>query len=61
MHPLQNLFHGEMHIGDSNLPKQFQLIPITGFQEIDPCNPQPFSVFLDIRPSIDHNFAMGGA
>lgn len=61
MHPFQNLFHGEMHMGDSNLPKQFQLILMPGFQEINPSNLQPFLVFLDIHASIDHNFAMGGA
>jgi len=48
-------------MGDSNVSKQFQPIPMPGFQEIDPCNLQPFSIFLDIRASIDHNFAMGGA
>jgi len=48
-------------MGDSNLPKKFQLILTHGFREIDLCNLQSFSIFLEICASIDHNFAMGGA
>ena len=48
-------------MGASNLPKQFQPILMHGFQEIDLYNLEPFSVFLDIHASIDHNCAMGGA
>ena len=61
VHLFQNLFHGEMHMGDGNLPKQFQPIPMHGFWEIDLWNLQPFSIFLEICASIDHNFSMGGA
>ncbi len=61
VHPFQNLFHGEMHMGDSSLPKQFQPIPMHGFREIDLWNLQPFSIFLEIRASIDHEFDMGDA
>ena len=61
VHPFQNLFHGEMHMGDSSLPKQFQPIPMHDFREIDLFILQPFSIFLEICASIDLNFAMGGA
>ena len=61
VHPFQNLFDGEMHMGDSSLPKQFQPIPMHGFREIDLWNLQPFSIFLEIRASIDHDFTMGDA
>ena len=61
MHPFQNLFHGDMHMSDGNLPKQFQPIPKHGFREIDLWNLQPFSIFLEIRASIDHDFSMGDA
>ena len=50
-----------MHVSDGNLPKKFQPIPMHGFQEIDLWNLQPFSIFLEIRASIDHEFAMGDA
>ena len=61
VHPFQNLVHGEMHMDDSSLPKQFQPIPMHGFREIELWNLQPFSNFLEIRASIDHEFAMGDA
>ena len=48
-------------MGDSSLPKQFQPILMHSFREIDLCNLQPFSIFLEICASIDRNFAMGGA
>ena len=50
-----------MHVGDSSLPKQFQSILMRGFQEIDLWNIQIFSIFLEIRASIDHEFDMGDA
>ena len=50
-----------MHMDDSSLPKQFQPIPMHSFQEIDLWNLQPFSIFLEIRASIDHEFAMRDA
>jgi len=50
-----------MHMGDSSLPKQFQLILMHGFREIDLYNLQQFSIFLEICTSIDRNFAIGGA
>ena len=50
-----------MHMGDSNLPKQFQPIRMHGFREIDLWNLQTFSIFLEIRASIDKEFAMGDA
>lgn len=61
MHPFQSLFHGDMHMGDSNLPKQFQPILMHGFREIDLWNLQSFFIFFEICASIDHDFAMGGA
>ena len=61
VHLFQNLFHGEMYMGHSSLLKQFQSIPMHGFREIDLWNLQPFSIFLEICASIDHDFAMGGA
>lgn len=60
-HPFQNLFHGEMHMDDSSLPKQFQPIPMHGFREIELWKLEPFSNFLEIRSSIDHEFHMGDA
>lgn len=50
-----------MHMSDSNMPKQFQPIPVHGFQEIDLHHLQRFLIFLKIRASIDHNFSMGGS
>ena len=50
-----------MHMGDSSLPKQFQQISMHGFREIDLWNLQPFSIFLEIRASIDDEFDMGDA
>ena len=61
MHPFKKRFHGEMHIDDGNMPKQFQPIPVHSFQEIDLHHLQPFSVFLEIHASIDQNFPMGCA
>ena len=61
VHPFQNLFHGDMHVSDGNLPKQFQPIPMHGFWEINLWIIQPFSIFLEIRTSIDPEFDMGDA
>ena len=36
MHTLAEMFHGEMHMDDGNMPKKFQQIPVHDFQEIDP-------------------------
>ena len=44
---------------DSNIPKQFQQIPLHGFQEIDLPHLQPFLVFLEIHASINQNVPMG--
>jgi len=61
VHPFKKKFHGEIHMGDGNMPKQFYSIPMHGFQEIGLHHLKPFSVFLEIHASIDQNFSMGGA
>jgi len=52
MHPLDDLFHGDMHMDDGNILKKFQKITMHIFQEIDPHHLQPFLSFLDICASI---------
>ena len=58
VHPFKQLFHGEMHMDDGKMPKQFQKIPVHSFQEICLHHLQPFLVFLEIRASIDQKFSM---
>ena len=52
MHPFANLFQGEMNMDDGNMLKQFQQIPVHGFEEIGLHHLQPFLYFLNIRASI---------
>lgn len=40
------MFHGEMHMGDGNILKQFQQILMHNFWEIDLHHLQPFLSFL---------------
>lgn len=56
IHPLSNLFHGEMCMDDGKMIKQFQQIRVHTFQEIKLHHLQPFFIFLEIRASIAQKF-----
>ena len=56
VNPFKNLFHGEVHMDDGNMPKKFPQILVHGFQEIDLHHLQPFLVFLEIHASINFFF-----
>jgi len=61
VHPFKNMFHGDMHMDDGNMPNKFQKIPVHGFQKIVLHHLQPFLVFLEISASIGQFFLWGGA
>ena len=61
MHQFAKMFHGEMHIYDGNMLKQFQQFPVHSLLEIKLHHLQPFFIFLEIRASNGQDFLWGGA
>lgn len=61
MHPLDELFHGDMHMDYGNILKNFQKILVHTFREIDLHHLQPFLFFIEIRASIGQDVLCGDA
>jgi len=59
MHIFVELFHGEMHLDDGNMLKEFQQILVHTFLEIGLHHLQPFLIFLKIRSSVGQDFFIG--
>ena len=61
MHPFEKLFYRELYRDEENMPKQFQPIPVHGFQEISLHLHHPFLYFLHIRASVLKPISWGDA